>query len=254
MTVTDLTTYNSSGAGLDDMSIERRPAYRRITDYLLQILPTMSVGDPLPTIAELGERFAVSGVQTIRDGVQPLVDAGYVTTQFSPNRRWIVQALPASAPTHPESRAKNLRLEQAAVLAVQRWFVTETEFTMAVPAVDTGGIDLLAFRPAPFKAVPVQVKAASVGLTVWQQYAVPGLLIAYVLDPLSVAANVCLLTGIESWELPRLYVERGGRASDYDAADGYSYRWKRVTGLLDAILAERVATPERWAMLIAQAD
>jgi hypothetical protein len=55
MTVTDLTTYNSSGAGLDDMSIERRPAYRRITDYLLQILPTMSVGDPLPTIAELGE-------------------------------------------------------------------------------------------------------------------------------------------------------------------------------------------------------
>lgn len=77
------------------------PAYQRITVYLSGLLPELHEGDELPTIAELCEQFGVSGVQTVRNGVQPLVDAGYVETRLRPRRRWVVSHVPATPPVLP---------------------------------------------------------------------------------------------------------------------------------------------------------
>lgn len=84
---------------------DRTPAYQRITEYLCQLLPSLEVGDELPTIAELCERFGVAGVQTVRNGVQPLVDAEYVETRYQPRRRWVVRRVPPTPPSLPEVSA-----------------------------------------------------------------------------------------------------------------------------------------------------
>lgn len=77
------------------------PAYQQITAYLSQLLPELHEGDELPTIAKLCEQFGVSGVQTVRNGVQPLVDAGYVETRLRPRRRWVVRRVPVTPPNLP---------------------------------------------------------------------------------------------------------------------------------------------------------
>jgi DNA-binding GntR family transcriptional regulator len=83
------------------MNEDSTPTYQRITAYLSGLLPKLHEGDELPTIAELCEQFGVSGVQTVRNGVQPLVDAGYVETRLRPRRRWVVRRVPATPPTLP---------------------------------------------------------------------------------------------------------------------------------------------------------
>jgi DNA-binding FadR family transcriptional regulator len=75
------------------------PASELITEYLLNEwfrVPGRAVGDELPTIVELFDQFGVGGVQTVRDGVKPLKDAGYVETRYAPTRRWVVRQLPPS--------------------------------------------------------------------------------------------------------------------------------------------------------------
>jgi hypothetical protein len=71
----------------------------RITEYLLNDwlrAPGRGIGDELPTIWELCDQFGVGGVQTVRDGIQPLKDAGYVETRYAPTRRWVVRQIPPS--------------------------------------------------------------------------------------------------------------------------------------------------------------
>lgn len=77
------------------------PAYQQITAYLSELLPTLREGDELPTINDLFDRFGVSGVQTVRNGVQPLVDEGYVETRLRPRRRWVVRRVPDTTPIPP---------------------------------------------------------------------------------------------------------------------------------------------------------
>lgn len=83
------------------MDEKQIPAYQQITAYLCQLLPGLHEGDELPTIAELCDQFGVSGVQTVRDGVQPLVDEGYVETRMRPRRRWVVRRVPDTPPALP---------------------------------------------------------------------------------------------------------------------------------------------------------
>jgi len=147
-----------------------------------------------------------------------------------------------------KDRAADVRVERAAVVAVEHSIITMTDLTVAHPAVDWG-IDLLAFQPDPLTVAGVQVKGASSGLTVWQKYATQNVIIAHVLDPLGDDPTVCLFTGAEAWRLPLEYVERGGRATDHDPDGGGTYRWASVTRLLCEILLDRRATPERWNAL-----
>ncbi|SDY85120.1 hypothetical protein SAMN05661080_04806 [Modestobacter sp. DSM 44400] len=46
-----------------------------------------------PKIRQLGNRFGVSGVQTIRDGAQPFVESGHVETCLVPTRRWVLRTV-----------------------------------------------------------------------------------------------------------------------------------------------------------------
>ncbi|WP_432420607.1 GntR family transcriptional regulator [Nocardia carnea] len=63
--------------------------------WLREILPEKVEGDLLPTVAEICERFDVSGVQTVRDGYRPLIDEGWVRVQQRPQRRWVVAKVPS---------------------------------------------------------------------------------------------------------------------------------------------------------------
>lgn len=139
------------------------------------------------------------------------------------------------------------RVERAAVLAVERSILEHTELVTAQPVADFG-IDLLAFRPEPFGVIPVQVKGAKSGFTVWGKYSQSPVIMAYVLDPLDDAPSVCIMSGQEAWGLPFEYVERGGRAKGHDV-DNLSYRWASATRLLRTMLRERSASRERWALL-----
>lgn len=141
----------------------------------------------------------------------------------------------------------DVRVERAAVVAVEHAIVTMTDLTTAYPSTDWG-IDLLVFRPDPLRVAGVQVKGASRGLTVWEKYATQRVIIAYVIDPLGESPTVCLLTGADAWNLPYEYIERGGRASDHDV-NNYGYRWASVTVKLRELLLTRQATPERWESL-----
>lgn len=68
----------------------RIPLYREIETYLRTLVARSEVGDLLPTVADLCERFGVSGVQTVRNAYEPLVDEGLVAVQMRPRRRWYV--------------------------------------------------------------------------------------------------------------------------------------------------------------------
>ncbi|WP_217133933.1 hypothetical protein [Leucobacter chinensis] len=144
-------------------------------------------------------------------------------------------------------RWTDTRVERAAVLAVERSVIEHTELITATPATDFG-IDLLAFHTAPFGAVPIQVKGASSGLTVWRKYTSTPLIIAYVLDPLGDVPTTCIMTGDDAWQLPFEYAERGGGAKGHDCEND-SYRWPSVTKLLHELLIERQATKARWNAL-----
>lgn len=68
----------------------RIPRYREIETYLRELVAKSEVGDLLPTVAELCERFDVNGVQTIRNAYEPLIDEGLVAVHMRPRRRWYV--------------------------------------------------------------------------------------------------------------------------------------------------------------------
>jgi len=93
----------------------KNPVHKLVTDYLTtDVLPGLDVGDELPTIRELCDRFNVGGVQTIRDGMQPLIDAGYVETRFAPTRRWVVKKRLPIAGSSSSSVLDQLQAELAA--------------------------------------------------------------------------------------------------------------------------------------------
>lgn len=141
-------------------------------------------------------------------------------------------------------RELDTRVERSAVLAVERSLLAVPPWITAHPVSDFG-TDLVAFRMEPFKAVPVQVKGARSGLTVWRRYGQWPIIMAYVVEPLSDAPLVSIMTGEDAWRLPVEYVARGGRASDHKPTND-SYRWPSVTGLLRTLLQERTASAERW--------
>lgn len=62
-----------------------------ITAWLRVEAGTRGPGALMPTIAEVCRRFGVAGVQTVRDGYEPLIAAGVVERLDSP-RRWAVVA------------------------------------------------------------------------------------------------------------------------------------------------------------------
>ena len=116
----------------------------------------------------------------------------------------------------------------------------------ATPSSDLG-IDLLAFRPEPFAAAPIQVKGAASGLTVYSKYTERPVILAYVFGPMGDEPLVCIMTGAEAWALPEDYVEAGGRAQGRSTPP--TYRWNSIPQLLQKLLEKHVATPERWMML-----
>jgi len=59
------------------------------------------------------------------------------------------------------------------------------------------------------------------------------------------AADVILLTGEQAWNLPIDYVAHGGKASDHHS-DNPHYHWRKRPELLESMLREHLATPERW--------
>jgi hypothetical protein len=144
-------------------------------------------------------------------------------------------------------RSQNLRVERAAVAAVEASLLRLTDLSLAMPFVDHG-VDLIAFRPHPFAAAGVQVKGAAAGLTVYRKYIDEPVLVAYVLDPLGDEPRVLLYTGEQALNLPIEYVKRGGRAADHDAANN-TYRWSRIPALLREVLDEALATPQPWESL-----
>lgn len=145
-------------------------------------------------------------------------------------------------------RSRDVRVERAAVVAVERSLLQVEGWVSALPVSDFG-IDLLAFRPQPFTAAPVQIKGASAGMTVWNRYGDAPIIMAYVIDPLGDTPLVSIMTGEEAWRLPSDYIARGGKASDHRVTNA-SYRWKRVPALLRAMLEEHQATTERWEDLL----
>lgn len=147
-------------------------------------------------------------------------------------------------------RKQDVKVERAAVLAVERSILTLTELTTAVPATDWG-VDLIAFEPHPFRAVPIQVKGASSGLKVFRKYADRPIIVAYVLRPHDADSQVVIMTGEEAWQLPDDYIARGGAASDFHSGL-HDYRWPGVTALHREMLEPMVATRDRWDELIAK--
>ena len=81
----------------------RIPLYRQMEEYLRELIKTAEVGDLLPTVYELTEKFNSNGVQTVRDAYEPLIEEGLVDVHMRPRRRWFVAALPgeAKAPSAP---------------------------------------------------------------------------------------------------------------------------------------------------------
>jgi len=149
---------------------------------------------------------------------------------------------------------QNQKVEMAAVFTTKLSMIKNTSLIPAAPEVDTG-IDIIGFRPDPFMAVPVQVKGATKGLTIWHKHSVRPLIVSYVLDPLSSDPKMYVMTGAEAWELPEIYVERGGKASDFHADRLNHYRFPSVTVLLRSILDEMYAANEAgWAKTLVEFD
>lgn len=75
------------------------PRYRAIERHLRRVIAGSEVGDLLPTVADLCDRFEVNGVQTIRNAYEPLVEEGLVVVQMRPRRRWkVARVEPAPDP------------------------------------------------------------------------------------------------------------------------------------------------------------
>lgn len=144
-------------------------------------------------------------------------------------------------------RADDLRVERAAAAATEFSLARCAEFYLAVPVVDHGA-DLLAYQADPFRVARIQVKGATGGLPVFQQYSLSPFIVSYVLDPLG-AADVVLLSGEEAWDLPAGYIAQGGKAKGYDPEEGWYYHFPCRTGLLRSMLAQYEATPARWLEL-----
>lgn len=63
--------------------------HEEITEWLRTLVESRGPDALLPTIAEVCDRFNVSGVQTVRNAYAPLIEEGLVTRLDSP-RRWAV--------------------------------------------------------------------------------------------------------------------------------------------------------------------
>jgi hypothetical protein len=146
-------------------------------------------------------------------------------------------------------REDNLRVERAAVAATELSLVRCAELFMAVPVVDHG-VDLMVYQVDPFRVAKIQVKGATSDLKVFRQYSLTPMIVSYVLDPLG-AADVIVLTGEQAWNLPIDYVAHGGKASDHHP-DNPDYHWRKRPALLESMLREHLATPERWLDLFDQ--
>jgi len=88
----------------------KRFAYIEITEWLRGEVERVGPGALLPTVAELCERFDVSGVQTVRNAYAPLIEEGLVERLGSP-RRWAVVDHGQEAAPAPDAREKLERLE-----------------------------------------------------------------------------------------------------------------------------------------------
>ncbi|OCI32839.1 GntR family transcriptional regulator [Oerskovia enterophila] len=67
----------------------RKPVYVEITEWLRAEAGRRGAKALMPTIAEVCEKFDVSGVQTVRNAYDPLLEEGVVVRLDSP-RRWAV--------------------------------------------------------------------------------------------------------------------------------------------------------------------
>ena len=89
------------GFGLDRSkfsSMNTRPDYQRIYDALLVRLakPEWKIGEKLPSIGELQQKYEIPSLQTIRRAQQMLVDEGYLRTEQG--RGAFVIAYPSESP------------------------------------------------------------------------------------------------------------------------------------------------------------
>lgn len=117
------------------------PAYRRIEAHLRAELPKHQVGDLLPTIADLCEEFDVAGVSTIVNAYRPLVDAGLVTVEYRPSRRWVVARVPEARPENPldavradlEKQVESIRALLAQAETTLAQFNAQTPATTQAP-------------------------------------------------------------------------------------------------------------------------
>ncbi|WP_433709263.1 hypothetical protein ACQP2U_22330 [Nocardia sp. CA-084685] len=147
---------------------------------------------------------------------------------------------------HVQRRIQNQRVERAAVAATEVSLTRLTELFLATPVVDQG-VDLFVYGVDPFRVAQIQVKGATAGLAVYQQYSQSPIIVSYVLDPLG-SADIILLTGEHAWDLPNEYIEYGGKAGDF-GPDYRSYNWSaRPTRLVEMLQPYR-ATRERWLEL-----
>lgn len=142
------------------MRTGRIPIHQKITRYLVtEALPGLPEGSELPTISELCDRFGVSGVQTVRDGMQPLVAAGYVETRYSPTRRWVVRRrLPEVVPTEAGSERDAVSGQLTA--AVEDLLAVRASLTQSLAQLDAR---LLALREA--RALTYATPSAAHGVT-----------------------------------------------------------------------------------------
>ena len=151
-------------------------------------------------------------------------------------------------------RFDNTRTELGAISATKQSMLARTNFTPAMPDVDLG-FDMIAFGHDPFVAYPIQVKGTTDGLKIWEQYVRQPIIMSYVLHPVSPSPQVFLMSGVEAWALPEIYIERGGKASDFNALTLNDYRFPAVTVLLRDILEEKYPdTTENWNRLIDMVD
>lgn len=65
-----------------------------ITQWLRTEARERGEGALMPTIAEVCEKFGVGGVETVRAGYRPLLEAGYIEVIQRPQRRWRVVTVP----------------------------------------------------------------------------------------------------------------------------------------------------------------
>lgn len=75
--------------------------YERVTAELRRRIEAgeFRVGDALPTISQMEDWLGSRGVQTVRDGYQPLIDEGLVESQRDGGRRrYVLAAMPVTDP------------------------------------------------------------------------------------------------------------------------------------------------------------